>query len=278
MTFPMFLLLLTVSIVFLLGFIWYLVYENKMQQLVLTTSTRLHALIELNGKYTFYDVPEMVTRRWQLDTKPKYDHFNFEKNVFMQVSKEREEFETLLQLTRENANLMNQYLHDFDNLPPYFDETEDYEPTWRSKMYARLERDEVKKEERNCPTPTTELLLRCAKTYTSPQGRRNYGDSQVYTASEIETLINESYQKDKEKESKEYQRKAMTPSLRYDIMKRDGFKCVLCGRTPKNGITLHVDHILPVSKGGKTVPPNLRTLCSICNLGKSDKYDENGLN
>lgn len=42
MTFPMFLLLLTVSIVFLLGFIWYLVYENKMQQLVLTTSTRLH--------------------------------------------------------------------------------------------------------------------------------------------------------------------------------------------------------------------------------------------
>ena len=103
-------------------------------------------------------------------------------------------------------------------------------------------------------------------------------DSQVYTASEIETLINESYQKDKEKESKEYQRKAMTPSLRYDIMKRDGFKCVLCGRTPKDGITLHVDHILPVSKGGKTVPSNLRTLCSICNLGKSDKYDENGLN
>lgn len=175
MTFPMFLLLLTVSIVFLLGFIWYLVYENKMQQLVLTTSTRLHALIELNGKYTFYDVPEMVTRRWQLDTKPKYDHFNFEKNVFMQVSKEREEFETLLQLTRENANLMNQYLHDFDDLPPYFDETEDYEPTWRSKMYARLERDEVKKEEHNCPTPTTELLLRCAKTYTSPQGHQTMG-------------------------------------------------------------------------------------------------------
>ena len=103
-------------------------------------------------------------------------------------------------------------------------------------------------------------------------------DSQVYTASEIEALINESYQKDKEKESKEYQRKAMTPSLRYDIMKRDGFKCVICGRTPKDGITLHVDHILPVSKGGKTVPSNLRTLCSICNLGKSDKYDENGLN
>ena len=70
-----------------------------------------------------------------------------------------------------------------------------------------------------------------------------------------------------------------TPSLRYDILKRDNFKCVICGRTPKkDGITLHVDHIIPVSKGGKTEPENLRTLCSICNLGKSDKYDENGLN
>lgn len=64
-----------------------------------------------------------------------------------------------------------------------------------------------------------------------------------------------------------------------DILKRDNFKCVICGRTPKkDGITLHVDHIIPVSKGGKTEPENLRTLCSICNLGKSDKYDENGLN
>ena len=103
MTFPMFLLLLTVSIVFLFGVIGYLVYENKMQQLVLTTSARLHALIELNSKYTFYDVPKIVTRRWQLDTKPKYDHFNFEKNVFLQVSKERNEFETLLQLTKDHS-------------------------------------------------------------------------------------------------------------------------------------------------------------------------------
>lgn len=70
----------------------------------------------------------------------------------------------------------------------------------------------------------------------------------------------------------------LTPSLRYDIMKRDGFRCVLCGRTSKDGIALHVDHILPVSKGGQTIPSNLRTLCDVCNLGKSDKYDNDGLN
>ena len=46
----------------------------------------------------------------------------------------------------------------------------------------------------------------------------------------------------------------------------------------EGGGKLHVDHIKPVSKGGKTVRDNLRTLCEDCNLGKRDIYDEAGLN
>lgn len=69
------------------------------------------------------------------------------------------------------------------------------------------------------------------------------------------------------------QRRLVTPSLRYDIMKRDGFRCVICGRGADDGVKLHVDHIKPVSKGGKSTPSNLRTLCQDCNLGKSAKYD-----
>ncbi len=56
-------------------------------------------------------------------------------------------------------------------------------------------------------------------------------------------------------------------------MRRDGFKCQICGSTAKDGVKLHVDHIIPVSKGGKTEPKNLRTLCDRCNLGKSDKIE-----
>ena len=62
-------------------------------------------------------------------------------------------------------------------------------------------------------------------------------------------------------------------SLRYDVMKRDHFKCVLCGKSPANdpNIELHVDHIVPYSEGGETVLENLQTLCSECNLGKGNK-------
>ena len=63
--------------------------------------------------------------------------------------------------------------------------------------------------------------------------------------------------------------------LRFIVMKRDNFKCKNCGRTPATDSTiiLHVDHIKPYSKGGETIRENLQTLCSKCNIGKSDLQD-----
>ncbi len=60
--------------------------------------------------------------------------------------------------------------------------------------------------------------------------------------------------------------------MRFMVMKRDDFKCCLCGRSPATtpGLELHIDHIIPWSKGGETVIDNLQTLCSDCNLGKSN--------
>lgn len=59
---------------------------------------------------------------------------------------------------------------------------------------------------------------------------------------------------------------------RFRVMKRDGFRCVLCGASPaiSPGCELHIDHIVPWSLGGETVEDNLRTLCSNCNLGRSN--------
>ncbi|HBR21477.1 MAG TPA: hypothetical protein DD713_02745 [Nitrospiraceae bacterium] len=58
--------------------------------------------------------------------------------------------------------------------------------------------------------------------------------------------------------------------LRIKILKRDNFKCVYCGKSPAthHGITLHIDHVIPFSKNGKTVFENLQTLCQNCNWGK----------
>lgn len=60
--------------------------------------------------------------------------------------------------------------------------------------------------------------------------------------------------------------------LRFKVLLRDRFTCCGCGKSPATspGTVLHVDHIVPWSKGGGTVLENLRTMCSQCNIGRSN--------
>jgi len=70
-------------------------------------------------------------------------------------------------------------------------------------------------------------------------------------------------------------RRDITLGLRYDVLRHDRFRCVICGASPasKVGCELHVDHINPVALGGRTILENLRTLCSECNVGKGAKVE-----
>lgn len=68
----------------------------------------------------------------------------------------------------------------------------------------------------------------------------------------------------KTKENK-YKRKGITLKKRYEVLQRDGFKCVLCG----GNYCLEVDHIKPISQGGENTPNNLQSLCWYCNHGKA---------
>jgi hypothetical protein len=63
-------------------------------------------------------------------------------------------------------------------------------------------------------------------------------------------------------------RKGVSPRTRFEVFKRDGFRCVYCGATPIES-PLHVDHVKPVAEGGGNEPTNLVTACRACNGGKS---------
>ncbi len=67
------------------------------------------------------------------------------------------------------------------------------------------------------------------------------------------------------------QRKLMSKELRDQIKKRDNYTCQICGKHMPDEVGLQIDHIIPVAKGGKTIPSNLQVLCSKCNGRKSSK-------
>ena len=63
-------------------------------------------------------------------------------------------------------------------------------------------------------------------------------------------------------------RKSTGKRQRFRIFERDSFTCQYCGKRPPE-VVLHLDHIVPVSKGGQDDDENLITSCADCNLGKA---------
>ena len=63
-------------------------------------------------------------------------------------------------------------------------------------------------------------------------------------------------------------RRTISTRTRFEVFKRDGFRCIYCGATPM-GTPLHVDHVIPVAEGGSNKPENLATACAQCNGGKA---------
>ncbi|MGL6340322.1 MAG: HNH endonuclease [Waterburya sp.] len=60
-------------------------------------------------------------------------------------------------------------------------------------------------------------------------------------------------------------------AIRVDVLRRDNYRCVFCGVSAKKA-ELQIDHIIPFSQGGSNTMDNLQTLCSDCNLGKSNRF------
>jgi 5-methylcytosine-specific restriction endonuclease McrA len=98
--------------------------------------------------------------------------------------------------------------------------------------------------------------------YNTPEGRENYYKNLVKRRS--------------------YKHKVdFKPFERKEILDRDNWTCKSCGckvhdRSKGNWNTpdkAHIDHIIPISKGGNSESGNLQVLCRTCNLSKADNVE-----
>lgn len=110
-------------------------------------------------------------------------------------------------------------------------------------------------------------------SYVSAAGksRREFGIE--ITPAILSSIKSEIYAKGNKSGYSKMQRSAMTNDLREAIKKRDNYTCCICGNSvfKEPNLLLEVDHIIPISKGGKTEASNLQTLCWRCNRAKHDK-------
>jgi len=68
----------------------------------------------------------------------------------------------------------------------------------------------------------------------------------------------------------ELNKRSVSKKTRFEVFKRDSFKCQYCGKSAPD-VILNCDHIKPISKGGNNGLMNLITACFDCNSGKSNR-------
>jgi 5-methylcytosine-specific restriction endonuclease McrA len=63
----------------------------------------------------------------------------------------------------------------------------------------------------------------------------------------------------------------LSPDIHARLMQLQKGKCAVC-RTSLRDIRPHLDHIMPVARGGSNTDDNMQLLCSTCNQSKNAKH------
>jgi hypothetical protein len=253
-----------------------LIDKYRYNQLVYKHSELLNQAIELNKHYTFnVDFNKHYVYEERVEYKAKLDQFDFESYLMYTAENNKPFFEDLIQKIDFNTNLYKKYDSKYKAFVTRFNI--DYTKKYLISL-KRLLKIEAKIVEKNKLKPMLDSEIEIIVRYTSPRGRNSYSSKATYRYYEIKTFYQEMLDSVAKRSTRSYQMKVerikMTASMRYQVLVRDKATCQICGAGKKDGAILHVDHILPVAKGGKSTLDNLRTLCDRCNLGKKDRIED----
>jgi hypothetical protein len=92
----------------------------------------------------------------------------------------------------------------------------------------------------------------------------------LYQLGLLQKIGNGLYRYDPDFISEEDPEAVFRPDVAEAVFKRDGYQCVVCGRGPKEGLTLHADHIRARALGGLGALENGQTLCAEHNILKKN--------
>lgn len=130
--------------------------------------------------------------------------------------------------------------------------------------------------------PTTSFKLKVTLRQTQINGRFITSKSSFFETEAIETILTKLSHKqdgfylddDIWQSICRVERGKVSNKMRFSIYERDGNRCRKCGH---RGNDLEVDHIFPISKGGKSTYDNLQTLCRRCNMQKSNTVERGAI-
>ncbi|WP_166788769.1 HNH endonuclease [Cryobacterium sp. TMT4-31] len=264
-----------VAIVLAVTLAWALVTLRR-RHLVRGSSDALKRLEELNLRSQSLipsTAPIHHSYSVSVNTKAKFDRFDLSSRMSVNVLESElwylQEIETRLVPTRQ----FRRYTHDVEAI--------EFGSLGRSShrrlsdaRFAAIEKKDFNRRKLAYPTPTAKVTT--TVKYTSPKGQNSYSRHVNWNFEQLQQGL-DAAQASRARQSttaalRQRERSLMTSGLRVTILRRDDYRCRMCGASAADGAVLHIDHITPVSRDGLTVPENLQTLCESCNLGKSNRF------
>ena len=230
-------------------------------------------IAKLNKEYDF-EVFTPYYAYYNIYRKSDLVNCNIDDYLLMTIEKEEKKLKEYKDKYNSLLLKYNEYLNRYSELKRYITLEEAEKLKLRMKDYEKYQ-NRIFENGKIFKVIEFEIIIYV--NYSSAKGKVKDRAYKKYGINEYTNILHE-YLDLKEQNklfeiNSRVERAKMSESLRYDILKRDNYKCQICGASAKDGAKLQVDHIIPVSKGGKTEPNNLQTLCSRCNVGKSNKLD-----
>ena len=259
-----------------LCFLFVHVLNKEHRKLVDRTSTKCAKLREVNEIFRFVPVKKKQYLYNDCASKSQFDRQRGYDFLVAMAKESPRWIEDFIFNAQKNQILYEEYNRQLAQIEPTSTERiKSTKTLMRVESYRKIE-EEIYWDEMQHPVLTPIVVV--VTSYTSAKGRNTYRKEARFEISDLKNVLMAAEQQNDYAQSREYQRSLMTPTLRYAVLKRDQFRCQICGASAAEGVKLEVDHIRPISKGGKTEMSNLRTLCERCNRGKRDKYDPYGVN
>lgn len=254
--------------------IFFILREKKLNACVEASSVKIAELLKLNESIGFLDIPPEFKVVRYYDNKNNFNRIDPAYLMTAEMRNNIDFFSSYFDRLQQNRNKWMQYEARIQEIVA-LDSAVDFEKI--KIQESAFKHREARLFAKRRITPVTNSVFHVVMQYSSRQGRVQLAKTGSYSFEDMfacfESISRSHLDKTVYSGLTAVERGEVSDSLRYDILRRDNFTCVLCGVSAKQGARLHVDHIIPISKGGKSVPGNLRTLCERCNIGKLDKIE-----
>lgn len=263
-------IIIVVTIVFIRRFL-----QKKYTDFVLQNSLYLKQLNEINSRYEFYPYISF-DQSHTYDNEKFYESISCKDYLIYQLQFIRRNLFNQINKLKVNKQLFSEYQNEIKSIAIY-GQFQNSTKKFNLDKLIKIERQLIEKYIYRIPSEQFYLTvtLFCSKingqVYRKKFERFSVGD--IVELSKRLNNKNGNFYNDREIWNAlcRVERGKVSNKMRFSIYQRDRYRCCNCGISERY-TQLEIDHIVPVSKGGKSVYDNLQTLCHRCNVEKGDSY------